>query len=143
MTSEPGVIPVGHELPPMRRDDDRPRRHQDDSKAKGPTARRKAGDRFAMLNTFVDAGMFGLTKVEALTWLVLFRDTRDGIAHTGESDIAARIGCSRRAVTAALASLRRRGLLTQVFRGRLNCGPSRYRVYPLQKPPKLGGYDAT
>ena len=139
MTSEPGVIPVGHELPPMHRDNDRPRRHQGSNKAKGPTARRKAGDRFAMLNTFVDAGMFGLTKVELGTWLVLFRDTRDGIAHTGESDIAARIGCSQRAVTAAVSSLHRTGLLVRVSRGGINRGPSRYRVYPLPKPPKLGG----
>ncbi len=89
-----------------------------------------------MLNALVDAGMVGLPKVEALTWLVLYRDARDGIACTSGEDIATRIGCSKRAVSKAVGRLRRRGLLVQVFKGGINRGPSRYRVLPIPKPRK-------
>jgi biotin operon repressor len=89
-----------------------------------------------VLNAFVDAGMAGLSKVEALTWLVLYRDTRDGTACTSEENIAARIGCSKRAVVKAVGRLRQCGLLVQVFKGGLFRGPSRYRVWPAPKPPR-------
>jgi len=108
-------------------------------KAKGKPARRKAADRFAVLNAFVDAGMMGLSRVELATWFALYRDTRDGTACTSEESIAKRAGCSRRAVTKAIGKLRRRGLLVQVFKGGINRGPSRYRVVPMPKPPKQQG----
>ena len=140
MVGEPLPIPVGQEPPPMHRlpsaNGSTPARHQGNGKAKGKPARRKTADRFAVLNAFVDAGMVGLSRVEALTWLVLYRDTRDGTACTSEDDIASRIGCSRRAVTTAVGRLRRRGLLVQVFKGGINRGPSRYRVMPMVKPPR-------
>jgi hypothetical protein len=114
-----------------------PARHRGDkSKAKGKPARRKTADRFAVLNAFVDAGMVGLSRVEALTWLVLYRDTRDGTARTSEGDIAARVGCSKRAVVTAVGRLRRRGQLVQLFKGGINRGPSRYRIMPTPKPPR-------
>jgi hypothetical protein len=114
-----------------------PRRHQGDtSKAKGKPGRRNTADRFAVLNAFVDAGMVGLSRVEAMTWLVLYRDTWDGTACTSEENIGKRIGCSKRAVVAAVGRLRRRGLLIQVFKGGINRGPSRYRVVPIPKPPR-------
>jgi hypothetical protein len=105
------------------------------SKAKGKPAR-KTADRFAVLNAFVDAGMVELSKVETMTWLVLYRDTRGGIACVSESSIATRAGCTVRAVTKALARLRKRGQVTQVFRGGQDRGPSRYRVLSVPKPPK-------
>ncbi len=86
-----------------------------------------------MLNAFVDAGMVGLSKVEALTWLVLYRDTRDGTACTSRASIAARVGCSVKAVGNALARLRKAGLLVQVFKGGQEKGPSIYRVWPMPK----------
>lgn len=104
-----------------------------DAKAKG---RRKAGDRFAVLNAFVDAGMVGLSRVELGAWLVLYRDTRDGIACTGMSSIAARVGCTRQAVVSAVNRLCKRGLLTRIVRGNAIIGPSKYRVQQTPKPPK-------
>jgi biotin operon repressor len=138
MVGEPQPIPVGQEPPPLRSPPSPngrpPARHP--PKAKQKTSHRKTGDRFAVLNAFVDAGMVGLSRVELATWLVLYRDTRDETACTSEENIAVRIGCSKRAVTTALGTLRRRGLLMQVFRGGINRGPSRYRVLPTPKPPK-------
>ena len=121
--------------PPAR--NSRPTEHQGDrGRAKGKPARRKTGDRFAVLNAFVDAGMKGLSRVELATWLVLYRDTRDGTACTSQRSIAQRLGCSVRAVTKAIGKLRRRGLLVQVFRGGQDRGPSIYRVWPTPTPPK-------
>lgn len=100
-----------------------------------PKARKATGERFAVLNAFVDVSMADLSRAELATWFVLYRDTRNGTACTSAEHIAKRIGTSLRAVTTALAKLRRRGLLVQVFRGGINRGPSRYRVVPMGKPP--------
>ncbi len=137
MTDGPEPIPVGQEPPPLRPpppagSNGQPR---GDRKAKGKPARRSAGDRFAVLNAFVDAGMTGLSRVELATWLVLYRDTRNGVACTGMESIAVRVGCSKRGVVNAVERLRRRGLLIQVFRGGINRGPSRYRVVGIPRPP--------
>lgn len=106
MTSEPGVIPVGHELPPMHRDNDRPRRHQGNKEAKG-----KAAGRFAVLNAFVDFSMQDLPRAETLVWLALFRDTKaDGLARTSQADLARRAGVDVRTARRAIVGLRRRGL---------------------------------
>ena len=124
-------------LPPMHQGNGSPRRHQGDtSKAKGKPSRRNTADRFAVLNAFVDAGMVGLSRVEIGTWLTLYRDTRNGTACTSMESIAARIGCTRRAVMNAVRRLRQRGLLIQVFRGSNLRGSSRYKVWPTPKPPK-------
>lgn len=138
MVGEPQPTPVGQDPPPLRLSSNgrQPTTAGHQDKAKGKPSRRKTGDRFAVLNAFVDAGMVGLSKVEALTWLVLYRDTKDGTACTSEGNIAARVGCSKRAVTKAVGRLRRRGLLVQLFRGGINRGPSRYRVLPIPRPPK-------
>ena len=134
MVGEPLPIPVGQEPPPMHRLPSRngstPPRHQD--KAKGNTARRKTGDRFAVLNAFVDFTMQELSRAESLVWLALFRDTKpDGLARTGQADLARRAGVNVRTVKRTVASLHRRGLLVLVHRGSLRHGPSTYRVRPL------------
>ena len=100
-----------------------------------PKRQRATADRFATLNAFVDCSLIGLTRTEVLTWLVLYRDTRNGVVKTSAGDVARRIGASRRSVTTALGKLRQRGLLTLIRRGGLNQGPSVYRVEPLAKPP--------
>lgn len=95
--------------------------------------RRGRSARFAALNAFVDFGIAtaGLTPAEALTWLILYRDTKgDGIARTAQSDIARRAGLSVRGVKKAVQALTAKGLLDVVRRGRLNDGPSTYRVHP-------------
>jgi hypothetical protein len=95
--------------------------------------RRSRSERFAVLNAFVDFGIADadLTPAEVLVWLVLFRDTKgDGTARTGQADIARRAGLSRRGVQKALDKLVAKGLVALVRRGRLNAGPSTYRVHP-------------
>ena len=102
-------------------------------KAKDPPERRRTRDRFGVLNAFVDCSIADLTRAEALTWLVLYRDTRNGTARTSAADVARRIGTSRRTVTDALAGLRRRGLVKLVYRGGMNRGTSVHRVFPMPR----------
>ena len=78
--------------------------------------------------------MADLSRAELGTWLVLWRDTKNGTVRTSATDIARRIGASRRAVTGALAKLRKRGLLRLVHQGGLTGGVSVYRVQPLANP---------
>jgi hypothetical protein len=88
--------------------------------------------RFTVLTAFADAGLTDLTGAEVKVWLILFRDTKaaTGIARTGQADIAHRTGLSRRGVQRALGRLIGRGMVIIVQRGRLNKGPSVYRVHP-------------
>lgn len=97
-----------------------------------PARRSGRGERFAVLNAFVDASLAGLTGAEAKVWLVLFRDAKaaTGTARTGQTDLARRAGLSRRAVQCALGKLESKGLIGLVRRGRLNGGPSIYRLHP-------------
>ena len=105
---------------------------QQRDKAKRPGEKRKAAaDRFAVLNAFVDCSMTDLSRAETLTWIVLFRDTRNGTARTSAADIARRIGVDRRSVTNALAELRKRGLIKVVYQGGMNRGISVHQVCPL------------
>lgn len=105
-----------------------------------PTAkpkRRARSERFAVLNAFVDFGIADadLTPAEALVWLVLFRDTKGtGTARTGQTDIARRAALDVRTVRRAVASLTAKGILETVRRGRLNVGPSVYRVRSTARP---------
>jgi hypothetical protein len=97
-------------------------------------ARRRAAPsaRFAVLNTFTDFGLADLTGAEVKVWLILFRDSKaaTGTARTGQADIARRAGIKPRMVRYALASLEAKGMVRVVRRGRLNAGPSVYRVHP-------------
>ena len=97
-----------------------------------PKRRRGRSERFAVLNAFTDIALAGLTGSEAKVWLILFRDTKaaTGTARTGQTDIARRAGLSPRGVRKALDKLQAKGLVKLVRRGRLNKGPSVYRVHP-------------
>jgi hypothetical protein len=134
-SNKPPILEGCDVLPSMHQENDSPRRSQGDaSKAKGKPSRRNTADRFAMLNAFVDFTMQGLSRAEALVWLALFRDTKpDGIARTSQTDLARRAGANVGTVKRAMIGLRRRGLLTVVFRGSLRRGPSAYRVHPLTR----------
>jgi hypothetical protein len=131
----PRIIPVGEELPPM--DDDQPTppdcRHRGGTKGRTGNPRRKPAGRFAVLNAFVDFSLAGLSRAEIAVWLVLYRDTRDGIARTSYDDLARRAGCNRRNVGRAIRRLERLGLLRIVHRGGFRRGVSRYRVRPLAR----------
>jgi hypothetical protein len=110
------------------RADDEPERPAPAAK---PKQRGGRGQRFAVLNTFVDFALADLTGAEVRVWLILFRDTRaaTGIARTGQADLACRAGLSRRGVQVALDGLQAKGFIRRVRRGRLNAGPSAW-VYP-------------
>jgi hypothetical protein len=93
----------------------------------------KTGERFAVLNAFVDFALADLRRAELAVWLVLYRDTRDGSARTSYDGIARRAGLNRRNVGRALRGLERRGMVKVVHRGGLRRGASRYRVRGLPK----------
>ena len=92
-------------------------------------------NRFHEINAFVDYSMMDLSRAEALTWLVLWRDTKDGTVQTSMSDVARRINASRRRVVDAIAKLTRRGMLEVLYRGGLKRGMNEYRVHPRPKLP--------
>lgn len=96
-----------------------------------PPERRKglAGERFAVLNRFIDFTAGTCRRSELLVWLILFRDTKNGLAGTSQSDIAKRTRLGRRTVQLALNSLEAKGLAQCVYRGGLSRGISRYRVH--------------
>ena len=102
--------------------------------AEKPKRTAATGNRFRELNAFVDCSMADLSRAELATWLVLWRDTKQGgTVRTSSTDIARRIGASRRAVTDALKGLRKRGLLKLIHQGGLTGGMSVYRAVPLAK----------
>ena len=131
----PRVLRVGEGPPP--RDDGtrapRSRPHQGKPKGKAGGGRARAGERFIVLNVFVDVALAELSRAEAAVWLVLFRDTRDGTARASYEDVARRAGLNRRNVGRAARRLERRGLVQVVHRGGLRQGASRYRVRGLPK----------
>ncbi len=126
MTNESEHSPVlgGCEvLPPMEspeQDHNAPPRRK--------TNQRNTGNRFGILNDFVDFAAGELTRSSILVWLVLYRDTRNGIAKTSQAAIARRVKISERTVRYAINDLIGRGFLTLVYRGGINDGPSKYRV---------------
>lgn len=143
MLNETGIIPVGGEPPPLRR----PQNSGESTpaampghngKVKGKAVRPNGDGRFAVLNAFVDFTMAGLNRNEIAVWLVIFRDTRDGTARTGQADIAKRAGMSARTVRRGLKGLQRRGLVKRVHLGGVGRGTSVYQVRPLS-PQAEGG----
>jgi hypothetical protein len=125
----------GGKLPPdaTLRPDNEPTTTKPPLPGAKPKPRRKS-ERFAVLNAFVDFGISTakLTPAEALVWLVLFRDTKaaTGTARTAQTDVAKRTGLDVRTVRRAVASLEAKRMLVTVRRGRLNAGPSAYRLHP-------------
>ena len=128
----PPGLPGCSVLPPM--EPPRPRPASNSKGTEKPKRTAATSNRFGELNAFVDCSMADLTRAEALTWLVLWRDTKQGgTVRTSSTDIGRRIGVSRRAVTNALAGLRKRGLLRLIHQGGINRGMSVYHVEPLAK----------
>ena len=102
--------------------------------AKPKRSAKSASGRFGVLNTFVDVTLRELDRTAGLVWLVLYRDTKpDGLAQTGQADIASRVGVTPRTVFTALKHLEDHGLLTVVFRGGLKQGSSIYRVWAVSE----------
>jgi len=126
-------------LPPMR-SPSRPAKRQTTTAGTSPAGvelkatepkRQTTGDRFAVLNAFVDCTLADLTRSEIAVWLTLYRDTRAGTVRNSQANIARRAGLTVRGVQKALVKLTSRGLVRVIFKGGLNRGPSRYRVEPL------------
>lgn len=131
--TEPGILGVGEELPPMDGPETAaPSAGGPKGKPRRGKARGGGAGRFRTINDFADFTLRELDRAEIAVWLLLWRDTRpDGLARTAQSDLARRAGINRRTAVRAVKSLRRRGLLTRVYRGGLNRGMSVYRVHPL------------
>jgi AraC-like DNA-binding protein len=114
----PRILGVGEEPPPIS-DGDSPqptrRTSTGDRKRKG----KSAGERFKVLNAFVDFSLAELGRVEICVWLILYPDTRDGTARMSYDDLARRAGCARRSVARAVRQLERLVLLRIVHRGGL------------------------
>jgi hypothetical protein len=133
--TQPRIIPVGEEPPPLGGPEPAPssngrQRHQGRERAK---AKGKTGERFAVLNNFVDFALADLSRADIAVWMVLYRDTREGTARTSYDDLARRAGLNRRNVGRALRRLEQRGLLKVVHKGGLRRGASRYRVRGLPR----------
>lgn len=124
MSTEPQIIPPGEVLPPMVTATKQARR--------AAKPKRKHRDRFGMVNTFTDCTLAGLSRAEIAVWLVLWRDSRKGVAQTGQTDIARRAGICRRTVYNTIGRLAGKGLVTVVHRGGLRRGASCYRVHPVK-----------
>ncbi len=111
------------------------RRSRDDAAAKKP-------GRFKVLNRFTDATMRKLSDGAVRAWLILYRDTKpDGLAKTGYTDLARRMGCSVSKVKRAIRDLKQHGLLAVTRRGGPATGPNEYRVYaesPTSSSGKVG-----
>lgn len=122
-------LPPGTVLPPLispeestRRDEQSksPERGRSPQPKPAPRKSEHTGKRFETVNTFVDITMRGLSTRASLAWLVLWRDTKpNGLARTGVTDLARRMGSSPATAKRALAELRSRNLIEVVGRGRL------------------------
>ena len=132
---QPPRLPGCSVLPPMEQSRHRPASTSNGRPNEKPKRTAATSNRFGELNAFVDCSMADLSRAEALTWFVLWRDTKQGgTVRTSSTDIGRRIGVSRRAVTNALAGLRKRGLLRLIHQGGFTGGVSVYHVEPLAKP---------
>ena len=105
----------------------------------GPTARngkpknkKLSAQRFETLNNFVDFTAAALSRSEVLVWLILYRDTRNGIAKVSQADIARRGGMNARSVRRALEKLESSALVTVAKRGGFRQGATAYQVHPLK-----------
>jgi hypothetical protein len=96
-------------------------------------ASKRSGDRFAVINAFIDFEMGRLRMAERSVWLTLWRDTRNGVASTSHSSLAKRAGVDPRSARRAIRSLVRLGLVEIVKAGGLNIGANVYRVHPTRR----------
>ena len=98
---------------------------------RGEATRRRSHLRFETLNAFADTGLADLSRGEIAVWVLLYRDTKvDGTAQTSIDDLARRGGMDRQTASRAIGRLVKRKMLKVLRRGRLNSGPSTYRVFP-------------
>ena len=89
-------------------------------------------------NKFIDESLKGLDNAVALTWLVLFRFARDGVAQVSKATIAERLGMSERHVARIIDSLEGQKLIKFVKRAKYKQGSNIYQLgtRPLEKSQK-------
>lgn len=134
MSGAPNLMGTFATLPPLETDAERARRNGNDEHTGKPSKQPKDGAaRFRVLNDFVDVALSSIPKTDAVVWLVLYRDTRDGVARTSQRDIARRTGLCRRTVVSCVQRLRDAGLLAVEHQGGLTGGMSVYRVKGIPK----------
>jgi hypothetical protein len=137
--TDPRVIPVGEEPPPMADGESTPSGKATRTGQDKPKGKHSSKGRFQCVNAFLDVTMAGLDRAELAVWLLLWRDTKlDGLARTSQADLARRAGCNPRTVRRALAVLEVAGLVRVVCRGGLRKGLSVYRVDPLGEGGRTG-----
>lgn len=90
--------------------------------------RRLRRDRFESVNAFVDVALRHLGGADAKVWLVIWRDTRQGVASVSNKELGLRAGHDERTVRRSVRTLVRSGWLEVVKRGGINRGASVYRV---------------
>jgi DNA-binding MarR family transcriptional regulator len=109
-------------------------REKQQKRLKESDKKRVAGERFRVLNDFVDCTMSKLSRSEIAVWLILYRDTRDDEARAAMTDLARRAGCTKRAAVNAVKRLEALGLLEVLHRGGWRRGMSIYRCISRTKP---------
>lgn len=89
-------------------------------------------------NKFIDESLKGLDNAVALTWLVLFRFARDGVARVSKATIAERLGMSERHVARMIESLEGQNFIKVVKRAEYKQGSNIYQlgIRPLEKSQK-------
>lgn len=133
------VLPPGQILPPLESGEatSTPVGSVTATRARGPSAvsgstdNSRAAERFNEINTFLDVTGRTLPRAALLCWLLLWRDSRNGIARTAISDMARRAGCDKRTALRAVRTLVERGLVKVIRKGGLGRGLSTYKVTPV------------
>jgi Helix-turn-helix domain len=90
-----------------------------------------AGSRFKMMNAFVDATACSLSRAPFAVWVVLYREAYYDIACVGQESIAKRAGVNVRTVRRAIGTLKAKGLLDVIEKGRPGFRPNKYRIRPV------------
>ncbi len=117
-------------MPPMSTPQPTPEKPETAHRTNGSrrSSPKGAGQRFKMLNDFVDITMQQLTPRQTAVWFCLFRDSRNGTASAAQSYIALRCGLQRPTVSTTIGELEALGLVVIIHRGGINRGLSRYGV---------------
>ena len=118
------ILRNGGTIPPSG-----PEPNEHHSRAKAQKPKRLSAGRFQTINSFVDHSARFLDTTAQATWLVLFREVRNGRATISQGQIADRIGVSRRTAIRATQHLEKARLITVVKRGKIGGGSSTYQVH--------------
>lgn len=91
--------------------------------------RHKARGRWLALNTFLDRTARHVRSTDAMVWIVLFRDARNGVARVSQQYVADRLGVCRKTVGRAAKRLVQLHLLEIIRSGGFRRGTHTYRLH--------------